>query len=637
MKKTVKYLILASLSFLIILYFLFVSSIIKLDWNYAHKPMYTYQNPFDWFNYKVKVNYLKSVNNFGKTSPQGLPIKKIYIDKKKQKKLLVDTPLSTKIWQDGFHLNHKNELEDIKIRYRGDNPRNWLFEKKHWRIKVRKNDVKKKQRYFDYLPFNLNKYLSGKIANDLGILSPKFSLVELYVNDISQGIYIESENINESFLRRNKIMPVNIYKAEQILNESIVALDGNAFNSPGILSKTAIFNQLDVKDKSDFIFFLELIRLSEKNLDYFKKLINGIGIDNFTKFSSYQILTQNFHNDNSHNFRLILDPWSGEANPIAQDPLIGDLKDTNFNLDYSSTDLLLLLNQSSIFQQKKLSEIYKILKLKLIEQTINQQKDLEKLIQVSEKRDIEFLLKNFSIFSNKEVLSKKSQIERNKFFNNYIIYLENLLSFLESKPNGSWKKNKNGFEIVVENELPIANLKLYFDYGAPNWISLDTNENGNLDDNEIKIVKKPGDDYFLLPFSFYANRMNYTNSTTYLSHIDLKILKTRFKIISSNLSSPSNIEFENFLTKEKYNLEKSNSKGIFASILNTPIKNEIKSEKFTELKGTYNIDKTKIFNNKVKIAAGTVFNLDKNASLIFKNRIIAEGTKELPIIFQKKK
>ena len=47
MKKTVKYLILASLSFLLVLYFLFVSSIIKLDWNYANKPMYTYQNPFD--------------------------------------------------------------------------------------------------------------------------------------------------------------------------------------------------------------------------------------------------------------------------------------------------------------------------------------------------------------------------------------------------------------------------------------------------------------------------------------------------------------------------------------------------------------------------------------------------------------
>ena len=69
MKKTVKYLILASLSFLLVLYFLFVSSIIKLDWNYAHKPMYTYQNPFDWFNYKVKVNYFPRKRFFISTVP----------------------------------------------------------------------------------------------------------------------------------------------------------------------------------------------------------------------------------------------------------------------------------------------------------------------------------------------------------------------------------------------------------------------------------------------------------------------------------------------------------------------------------------------------------------------------------------
>ena len=56
------------------------------------------------------------------------------------------------------------------------------------------------------------------MANSLGILSPKFNLVELFINDKSSGIYIESENINESFLRRNFIMPVNVYKVEQILN-----------------------------------------------------------------------------------------------------------------------------------------------------------------------------------------------------------------------------------------------------------------------------------------------------------------------------------------------------------------------------------------------------------------------------------
>ena len=45
-------------------------------------------------NGKVKVTLFKVVNNFGKTSPQGLP-KKFTLTKKK-KELLVDTPLSTK-------------------------------------------------------------------------------------------------------------------------------------------------------------------------------------------------------------------------------------------------------------------------------------------------------------------------------------------------------------------------------------------------------------------------------------------------------------------------------------------------------------------------------------------------------------
>ena len=57
-----------------------------------------------------------------------------------------------------------------------DNSINWLMEKKHWRIKTQKKNLINKQRYFDYLPFDHNKFLSGRIANSLGILSPKFNL-----------------------------------------------------------------------------------------------------------------------------------------------------------------------------------------------------------------------------------------------------------------------------------------------------------------------------------------------------------------------------------------------------------------------------------------------------------------------------
>ena len=254
MKKTIKFLLLGSLPFFLILYLTFLYNIIKSDWNYAHKSLYTYQNPFNWLQYKTKSSIVKSIINFRENNNSGLSVKRIYVEEQKQKELLIDTPKSTKIWKAGFHYDQRGNLNRMEARFRGDNPRNWLFEKKHWRVKVRKRDIINQKRYFDYYPFDFNKYFSGKIANDLGVLSPNFDLVELFVNDKSQGVYIESENFNESFLRRKKIMPVNIYKAEQILDESIIALEGNVFNSPGVVTKNAIFNQVDDDDKSDLIF-----------------------------------------------------------------------------------------------------------------------------------------------------------------------------------------------------------------------------------------------------------------------------------------------------------------------------------------------------------------------------------------------
>ena len=145
MKKTLKFLIIGSLPFLFILYLTFLYSIIKSDWNYAHKSMYTYQDPFNWLEYKTKVSVVKSIINFRENSNLGLKTKRIYVEEQNQKKLLSDTPNSTKVWQDGFHYNQENKLKDMQVRFRGDNPRNWLFEKKNWRMKVRKKDVVKQK------------------------------------------------------------------------------------------------------------------------------------------------------------------------------------------------------------------------------------------------------------------------------------------------------------------------------------------------------------------------------------------------------------------------------------------------------------------------------------------------------------
>ncbi len=643
MKKTIKFLVLGSLPFLFILYVTFLYNIIKSDWNYAHKSMYTYQNPFNWLEYKTKASIIKSIINFRENDIPGLKVKRIYLEEQKQKELLADTPKSTKIWKEGFHYNQNNKLKRVEARFRGDNPRNWLFEKKHWRIKVKKKDIINQKRYFDYYPFDFKKYISGKIANDLDLLSPNFDLVELFVNDKSQGVYIESDNLNESFLRRKNIMPVNIYKAEQILDETIIAIEPNVFNSPGVLTKNATFNQLNYNDKSDLIFYLELIRLSYDDNEYFQKLINNIGIDNWVKFASYQILTQNFHNDNTHNFRLVSDPWSGNITPFIQDPLIGNLDIKKLNFNYSSNDLILLLNLSSIFNHKKLFNIYETLNSNIIKDTISDYKKIQNKLMISEKRDVDVLIEDFNIIQLfKSIFYQKLsdndyKNDRTEFLITYEKYLDDLTKYFKDKPKGTWKKNDNGFQIMVNGNLPISNLEIYFKDSQPEWIGLDLNENGKIDINEKKFKINPNKDYFSVPYSFYSNKINLTNTTNFQSHIDLKVINTRFKFISSNFSKPTLVKFRNLFTKKLYLLNERNLPAFPVTQLNIPINLDLeKNKSIIFKKDTYNINETIIFEDEVIIEPGTKFRLKKNKSMIFKNKVIANGTKKKPIIFEKK-
>jgi len=297
MQKLIRFFILGIIPLLtIILFLLFINTVI-MDWRYAHKSLATYQNAFNWPLYKLEINLFKLIRNFKNDNREGLQKVKLNISKKSQKKLLDDTPTSTKKWQNAFYLLNDNTYKKIKIRHRGDNPRNWLFEKKHWRIKTKKNEQFERHRYYNFLPYDLNKYVSGRIANQIGLISPNYDLIELFINEKSSGIYIQSEHINENFLRRNKLMPVNIYKGEQILTETVIGTTGDLFNSTSIWDKIAFFNRSSDQDNSDLEFFLNLINRSEFDDDAYTKLFEKIDLNQWSIFAAYQILTQNYHND----------------------------------------------------------------------------------------------------------------------------------------------------------------------------------------------------------------------------------------------------------------------------------------------------------------------------------------------------
>jgi len=639
MKKTFKLLIFTILPIFILLIIIFCIDIIKTDFRYAHQSISTHQNSFNWFSYRIKTNITESFIAFKKNNKSGLPIRQIYLKKKFQNELLSETPSSTKVWKKGFLTNNNDSIDKIEIRLKGDNPGNWLFLKKHWKIKKRKKDLTDRQRYFEYLPFDFEIFLSGKIANSLKLVSPDFKLIELFINDQSHGIYIETETLNEGFLRRNRIMPVNLYKGEQILSETIIGLGNNLLNNPGALKKIAYFNQVPKNDKSDIKFLSSTMQLAHNSRKNYSSLINLIDLDYWSKFLSYQIITQNFHNDYSHNFRMISDPWSGKFTPIVYDPLF-DITKKKIDYDHSSNELFVLLNQNSYFQNLKFENLNFILNSNIIEKEIIKTNLLDDKIKISEGRDIELLSKDFDLISlfiglfNKENQANIVLEEKKKFTKKFIFHLDNIRNFLKSEPKANWFKNENGFEVYINGTLPISNLNLFFGKNKPNWIALDLNENGKVDDNESRL--KLNNKIITIPYRLYANRIPYADKIINLPNPKLKVLPTRFKFISENKIEPDKINFINPFSKKEFKMLYKKQASFPIAKNNTPIINSNNIKNKIILDGIINVNKTKIYNDIVEIKEGTKFYINNGASIIFKNRLIALGTKEKPILFMKK-
>ena len=235
-----------------ICFLLFSFNTILLDYKYAHQTSMVYQPKYSWQKYlffselkkfKSKFFHKQKLKNFSRLD--------FYVTEQNQKKLLADIPNSTKNWVSAKILKKDNVLQDIQLRLRGDNPDNWLKFKKTFRIKTRKNELINGYRRFDYHKLLPNYFIPFLVSEKMGLLSQSANIVDIFINGESNGLYVQHEKMDELFLRKNKLMPVNIYKGSNNSQERYIGLDTNLFNNAGMWTKLAYFNQQDTNDKSD--------------------------------------------------------------------------------------------------------------------------------------------------------------------------------------------------------------------------------------------------------------------------------------------------------------------------------------------------------------------------------------------------
>tara|TARA_B100001063_G_scaffold247388_1_gene294190 strand:- start:9753 stop:12422 length:2670 start_codon:yes stop_codon:yes gene_type:complete len=568
----------------------------------------------------------------------------LYISKKNQNYLTSNLPYSTRNWVNALVLDDR-KLKDIQVRHRGDNPDNWLHKKKSWRVKRKKSDLKDGTRVFDYLlPRDsslINTYLGYFIAEKIGIPTPDYRFVELYINDRYEGLYLELERIDENFLRRNNFMPVNIYKGTPSRTDRPLNQDNDLFNNPFLWEKRATFNARESEDFSDLEIFLNLIRESVNNNEKMKSLEKLANVEKWANFSAYETIMQSWHNYEKNNMYLISDPWINEIIPIALDTIFNDTKselsvNEKVNLDNSAHALMEVYTNNSKFLYLKYKIIDSYIENGLYEEILKEADLIFNKIKSSWHKDSshsQFVLTNGF---DKKILFSSGIEEEFKKLKDRILFIKNFLEVsLNDKKKMYWNMDNKDIKLIINSYKPVDQIK----------ICLDVNERFEkdlvLENNQkyfVSILKK--NNCYIFDLILNSNRLkvpkNNSRVTTFMASDGFKIQPTNFTFKTSKNIKIQKIMYKNLGEDTFYILNKNYDLiGSSNSVNNLPYK--LKEEKKQKIwQGDIFIDNLLVVDKPLKISPGTNIYLSANASIIFKDNVISIGSEKERINFIKK-
>jgi len=597
------------------------------EFRYGFTALFTGINSHNLLRLKWDSAVEEATRLMSSSSSPGLPVVRLYIPEKSQKQLLSNVFDSTKEWQNAFQLFPDKRLHSVRVRHQGDNPYNWGFDKKSWRVKTKKQDLLNGQRYRDYrIPqssYLLANHLALWFSKSLDLPSANSRMVELVINEKSFGVYQELERLDESFLRRNSIMPVNLYKGEQVHIEKTMRRSIDLFDNPDLWKKTAIFNQLPENDNLDLAQFLDLLREAMTSKSAWDRFSRLAPIDEWAKMATLAVLTQSYHNDDVHNMRLLSDPWKGTITPIPND--VGAFFNrSRYFIDFAPHPLWKLYMTSSQFLWKRDQLLYNALNNSAL---LTEAQKVVKLfgpkLQNSYSRAphrVQWMERSLNYDQIKNTVMSLSN-ELNEVTENIGTLDKWLRSRLWSSPNSSWKQLNNGLQIVVAGSVPLNKVQILFPENAtyPSRIVWDADFNGRLskDDFEIPFVRIKGG--IQLDAVWLANRVQ-------VGKVRINQVATAFNIFANIPLNISSIKGANALTGIKYDLSRNNNfNGATPARLNHPLVEPTPSQTLNWPQNV-TIDKNTIIKSPVVIKAGSVIRMRSGVSLIFRDQVTINGT-----------
>lgn len=597
-------------------------------------------NNVNILSYKLRSNiHFFKTKILNKKDKQHLPRVNIYISKNSLNYFKDRSPDSNKNWQRAL-LKNKIDKQDINIsiRPRGDNPANWALNKKSWKLKIRKNNFKGGTRTFAYVMPRVNEnlgidfYSSYLISKKLGLLTPNIRFVELYLNGIYQGYYYEIEETDENFLRNNNLMPVNIYKGENYYVDFKVDIADNLFNNSSLWTKKSTFNQRKRDNKDDLDLHLKQLKSFENRSISEEILFNYFPLK---KWAKEFLSGGNNHTTNLHNQRLMIDEWSGEATRIMHDP-DDERSVINGIINVANDEIEKVISLDPLFNYTKLKYHYEYFKEKKI------LLDVSKEIGNIKEQLINSIYNDFHYKYFSKIKTKK---QINSIIDNYLDQLRSSSQNInyERKIDATWNFSDKNLNVNINDNLPIGKIKVKFKNKVKiknlNVILETNNKFHKIQSIPYKIVNNE----IILDAVLLADRIR--SSQYEINRIkccvsnNIAIRPTKFSFSLNdklNFSQISEVYVENIFTKKYQKIYYSKNNGYNLSSFNYAILKFKEKNPKVFFGDIYFKNKKKniIINKETIIKPGTKFFLDEGTSIIFKKKVIFDGTLDKPIIFQ---
>ncbi|MBU0679585.1 MAG: CotH kinase family protein [Verrucomicrobia bacterium] len=252
----------------------------------------------------------------------ALPTVDLLISEENINRLDQNLPHSGREYQKARMLYPDGEIENVKVKYRGDFAGHWGHYKKSLRIKTKKDRLLNGLRMINLVipkfPEQMNNYLCYQLSDSLGLVTPASQMVNVRINGSNRGTHVLTEQIEEMTLRRNSRMPGDLYAGEIVGRDTYTGITENLFHHPRSWTKLAVNNHYPADSYAPLETLID--RMYDDTDDGQRKMLEMLDLRKWADFSVLEILTQTIHYDRKHNWRLFYDPARFVFEPAVWDP-----------------------------------------------------------------------------------------------------------------------------------------------------------------------------------------------------------------------------------------------------------------------------------------------------------------------------